>query len=135
MSWDAYLYDDRGHLEGEWNCTHNINGMARLALERAGYELPDSTRACSAIDPETGQWRDYPNGRGKVSWWDHLDGMSGTDGGAYLHTIIEQMEADPATFEAMNPENGWGSYAGFLEVLREMRAAVPEWPSRWEVNG
>lgn len=32
MSWDATLYDDRGHTEGEWNCTHNINRMANAVI-------------------------------------------------------------------------------------------------------
>jgi hypothetical protein len=27
MSWDAALYDDRGHVEGAWNYTHNTSCM------------------------------------------------------------------------------------------------------------
>lgn len=35
-----------------------------------------------------------------------------------LRTAIQTMEADPARFEAMNPENGWGSYATLVPRLR-----------------
>ena len=31
MSWDAFLIDDRGHVEGDWNYTHNINKMVHEA--------------------------------------------------------------------------------------------------------
>jgi hypothetical protein len=31
-SWTAYLTDDRGHDEGQWNYTHNCNGMANAIV-------------------------------------------------------------------------------------------------------
>lgn len=37
-----------------------------------------------------------------------------------LWLCIEALATDPEKFEAMNPENGWGSYDGLLEVLIKM---------------
>lgn len=97
MSWDAYLTDDRGHSEGDWNY--------------------------------------HPDGHGTVAWWEHLDGMTGPEGAAYLDVIVRGLEADPARFRQMNPPNGWGNYDDLLELLRKMRGAVPEWPTTWSASG
>ncbi len=108
MSWDAYLTDDRGHEEGHWDYTHNCNAMIRHAMGETATGDP---------------------------WWKHLDGLSGPEGAAFLHKIIRELQSDPMTYEAMNPPNGWGDYDGLLEVLMEMRSAVPEWPTTWSVSG
>jgi hypothetical protein len=135
MSWDAWLTDDRGHCEGDWNYTHNTSGMVYDALDRLGIELPADTRPCSARSPETGEWTQYPDGFGTIRWWEHLNGMSGPDGAAFLHKIIGVLRSDPVTYEAMNPANGWGTYEGLLKVLEDMRDCVPEWPCTWGANG
>lgn len=135
MSWDAHLTDDRGHTEGDWNYTHNTSRMIYAVLEDAGIVLPADTRPCQWLDREKGQWHYAPNGHGSVPWWDHLDGMSGPDGAAYLHLIIRGLEADPERFRAMNPPNGWGDYEGLLKILTEMRDRVPEWPTTWGASG
>jgi hypothetical protein len=123
MSWDAYLVDDRGHDEGSWNYTHNCNGMANLALD-AAYK-----QAASVFDevfcPEPG----------RLSWWKRLDGLEGPAGAELLNRIITNMESDPERYRALNPPNNWGDYDSFLKVLRDMRDAVPEWPTKWAVNG
>lgn len=116
MSWDVWLTDDRGHVEGDWNYTHNCNAMISAVLGDKVNETPETW------------WGDR-------SWWKILDGMPGPEGAALLDEIITGLEADPARFEAMNPENRWGSYSSLLAVLREMRAAVPEWPSTWGASG
>lgn len=107
MSWDADLYDDRGHCEGDWDYTHNCNRMANEVL---------------ADDSET--------------WWRRLNGMKGHDGAAFLTRIITGLEAEPDRFRAMNPENGWGDYDTFLKTLTDMRDRVPEnWPTVWSTSG
>lgn len=117
MSWDATLIcESCGSSVGEWNYTHNVNGMIRLAGIEAGV-LP-------ALDG------DRPS-----SWWRHLDGMPGPAGALMLAHIIEQLEADPQRFRGMNPANLWGHYDELLVVLREMRDAVPENLTRWSVGG
>lgn len=135
MSWNAYLIDDRGHYEGDWNYTSNCNGMINVALTEAGIKLPPDTTPCSWLDRSTGEWHDAPNGHGPVSWWQHLGGMSGPDGARYLDLIVRGLEADPARFEAMNPANGWGDRDSLVKLLTEMRDAVPEWPTAWSTSG
>lgn len=123
MSWDADLIDDRGHTEGEWNYTHNTNGMANAVLD------PEYKQR--SVGEEVFGFED----KGHVSWWMRLDGLSGPDGAALLNQIVVGLESDPDQFKAMNPSNGWGDYDSFLKVLKEMRSAVPEWPTEWKVSG
>lgn len=135
MSWNAYLHDDRGHLEGDWNYTHNTSRMIYDVLERAGFELAPSTRPCSTYDHDTKTWTSHPDGYGTISWYDHLDGLPGPEGAAYLDLIIRGLEADPGRYREMNPENGWGDYDSLLKTLCDMRSAVPEWPTAWSTSG
>lgn len=123
MSWDAYLYDDRGHLEGNWNYTHNCNGMVNLILD-PNYEQ-------RSVVEEVFCFKDKKH----VSWYKHLDGMSGPDGAAFLQKIITNLRTNPEKFIALNPPNGWGSYESFLEVLTNMRDRVPEYPTKWSTSG
>jgi hypothetical protein len=37
-----------------------------------------------------------------------------------LAAAIRALEADPATFEAMNPANGWGDYTGCVDALKQL---------------
>lgn len=111
MSWDASLECGTcGHEIRQWNYTHNCNRMANRVLTDIAHP-------------------------GDETWWKLLNGMSGPDGAAFLAKIIAGLEADPETFRAQNPENGWGSYDSFVKVLSEMRDAVPEARSTWRVWG
>lgn len=113
MSWDATLTDNYGDEIGDWNYTHNTSAMIYEALSRAGVALSKQER-----------------------WYTRLDGMWGTEGRTYLTTIVRQLEDEPATFKAMNPQNGWGDYDGLLRILREMRDRVPDdFATRWEAGG
>lgn len=47
-----------------------------------------------------------------------LTGKTGAEAQPILRRGIAAMEADPAPFEALNPSNGWGSYAGALKFLK-----------------
>jgi hypothetical protein len=122
VSWDAYLTDDRGHTEGDWNYTHNCNRMIGDAMATAGY--PEVKQCAGPLGPAIGP-----------AWWDRLDGLSGPEGAALLDHIIRALEAEPARFIAMNPDNGWGDYDSLVKVLCDMRDAVPEWPTTWSVSG
>lgn len=116
MSWTAELTDDRGHYEGDWGYTHNTNQAIDAVL---------NLKAKESYAPQVfGGF-----------WWIELDGMSGPDGAAYLQRIISGLEADPTRFRAMNPKNGWGGYDELLVCLRQMRDAVPEWPTTWSAEG
>lgn len=48
---------------------------------------------------------------------------------ADLEVAIKAMEADPATYRAMNPENGWGDYDGCLDFLKSIREACVTHPA------
>lgn len=39
-----------------------------------------------------------------------------------LQSAIASMEAEPGMYRAMNPSNGWGSYEGALQFLRDLEA-------------
>lgn len=41
---------------------------------------------------------------------------------------IRSMEESPAEYEAMNPSNGWGSYASQLDALRRLVVAFEAAP-------
>ncbi len=108
MSWDACLHDDRGHIEGDWNYTHNCNRAVNVALEVK---------------------------EGEETWWKQLDGMSGPDGASFLNRAIRAIEADWPRYEAMDPPNKWGNIRQLVGILTEMRNRVPEWPTVWSANG
>lgn len=50
-----------------------------------------------------------------------LDGVPTDVAALALTTVIERMEADPEGYQALNPSNRWGDYAGFLYALKELR--------------
>lgn len=133
MSWDIWLFDDRGHLEAEWNLTSNVGCMVSDALDVIGYVLPDDTRPCKWYDRETKTWHDAPNGHGTIHWLEELIKMNGAEGGAYISSILKQLQSDPERYEAMNPENGWGNYGQLCAMLQDMIKSIPEWPCRWEI--
>jgi hypothetical protein len=120
MSWDA-------DFDGEsWNYTHNINGMLAAAFEAmtgATTEPSDHPVLGPIIGP---------------TWYKRLDGMTGAQGAEYLGLIITGLEADPARYRAMNPDNGWGSYDGVLKTLRAMLEASRQAccdVRRWSASG
>jgi hypothetical protein len=41
----------------------------------------------------------------------------------YLNGGIRELEKDPDKFVAMEPENGWGTYEGFLSTLKVLLLA------------
>lgn len=49
-----------------------------------------------------------------------MDGMAAGDAAKVLRAGIAHMEAHAHDYEAMNPENGWGSFAGQLVALRRL---------------
>jgi hypothetical protein len=110
MSWDATLSSPCGRYIREWNYTSNTNRMVNAALT-------------------------FPHDSPSETWWRILDGLSGEAGRVFLQAIILELESDPERFRGMNPTNGWGDYDTLLIVLRDMRDAVPDWPTTWEVTG
>jgi len=122
MSWDAVLYDDRGHIEGDWNFTHNLNGAIAAALKAAGY---GDTEMCGG-----------PLGRAiGPAWYDRLNGMTGPDGARMLADARDEMVKNRDTYLPYNPDNGWGDVDAVCQVFSKMIASVPEWPTLWRCDG
>lgn len=122
MGWDATLRDDRGHVEGDWGYTHNVNRMIAAALEAAGH---GPTEQCDGpLGPIIGP-----------AWFARLDGMDGPDGARFLKVIADELDTNPAVYDEMNPANGWGDRAMLVLLLREMVKALPEWPCTWRADG
>ncbi|MFJ4828425.1 hypothetical protein ACIP79_00565 [Streptomyces sp. NPDC088747] len=57
-----------------------------------------------------------------------LDNKTAGDCLADLQRAVGAMEGDPATYEAMNPRNGWGTYEGASDYLRRLRDACAAYP-------
>jgi hypothetical protein len=45
-----------------------------------------------------------------------------------LNAAVDDMAANPAKYEALNPKNGWGEYRSALAFLRQFRDACAEHP-------
>lgn len=45
-----------------------------------------------------------------------------------LTKALETLKAEPGRFTALNPENGWGSYDGFVPWIERYLAACKEHP-------
>ena len=50
-------------------------------------------------------------------------GMSGKEALPFLVRGLDHMLRNKDEYEAMNPDNGWGSYSGAVELLQEMITA------------
>ena len=109
MSWNAYLDTPDGIHVGDWNYTHNTNGMIAAALKAAGHG--DTEQCGGPLGPAIGP-----------AWWKRLSGMSGRDSVAFLDAIITELTDHPDVYA---PMNGWGTRESLIGVLTEMRDAVP----------
>ena len=120
MSWDIYLWDDRGHQEGYWNYTHNTNTMVNEALRALDYEIKESNSSVAFII--------------KDDWLNLLDGMEGIEGAKLLQQIFKELRSNPQKYRQFDPPNGWGDYEGITRILEEMSTKIPEWPCKWEAH-
>jgi hypothetical protein len=51
-----------------------------------------------------------------------------TEAAGPIADAVRRMEADPDTYKAMNPENGWGDYEGAMKFLRDIADACARHP-------
>ena len=98
MSLDVYLKIDDTTVY-EANITHNVNGMAEAAGCYCELWRPDE------IGIEKGAQLIEPLKRS-------------------LMTLV----SDPVRFEAMNPDNGWGSYDGLVRFVTAYLKACIQHP-------
>ena len=91
--------DDNGTTVYRGNITHNLNHMADAAGLYVFLWRPDE---CGI---ETAHQLITP-----------------------LREGLSRLEADPATYEKLNPSNGWGDYDGLLRFVRGYLAACERYP-------
>lgn len=58
-----------------------------------------------------------------------IDGMSGSQASTMLEDAKDKMIDRKDELEKLNPENGWGSYDGFLEFINRVLDASKKYPS------
>lgn len=58
----------------------------------------------------------YPDDKHMVP----IEGMTGKKASEKLKYALKIMEEKPELFIKHNPENGWGSYEGFIEFLKKL---------------
>lgn len=62
---------------------------------------------------------------------DGINSLEGELAGTAIQTLrsgIAEMEDEPGKYKALNPENGWGSYEGALQFLRDILTACVRHP-------
>lgn len=89
-----------------------------------------------------------PDSRACVGWWNYtsncsgmwrhalggdigmadLDGKPAAEAGPLLSAAAERMQADPDTYKAMDPPNGWGDHVGAALFLGEIADACRTHP-------
>ncbi len=75
-------------------------------------------------------WHDiFPDDNGMVN----IDGMTGKGSLIKLNFALSQLIGGVEYFTKMNPENGWGSYAGFVEFIKNLINLAERYPDYiWE---
>lgn len=66
---------------------------------------------------------------GLVEWPYEVDDWVAEKLAHQLDFALNNLEADPKKYRAMNPSNGWGDYDSLLLVLREVREQCCKYPS------
>ena len=101
MSLDFYIRCDHCFSElGNYNCTHNLTAMA---AEAGIYEC---------------LW--HPKDI-KITTAQQMIPL--------LRDGLTKLEEDPERYRKLNPENGWGTYDGFLSFVRSVLSACEKFPN------
>lgn len=68
--------------------------------------------------------------------WTDYDGAPVSEFAGVIRGALDRMEGNPERFRALNPPNGWGTYEGALDVLRQMyRSCRLHLNGVWRANG
>lgn len=127
MSYDILFSIETGAGEcaevGSWNYTSNVSGMwtKALALPERPWMRDGERVVGRRYNHATGEWTSgVPLSEYGMRL---LDGAPASEAAA-----AERMEANPDDYLPMQPDNGWGDYAGALRTLQwcaEMAAKHP----------
>lgn len=99
MSLDVSLHAVRRTQVYDANITHNLAGMAKEAGVYLAMWQPDEIGISTAAELAE-----------------------------ILETGLAKLEAEPERFRAMNPPNGWGSYEGLVQFVRNYLQACRDNP-------
>jgi hypothetical protein len=64
----------------------------------------------------------------KEKGFKYLHGMSCKKALPIINEAIKDLVNNKKDYEELNPKNGWGSYEGLLQILREMRKVCEDYP-------
>jgi hypothetical protein len=103
MSLDVYLMATKPCSVYSANITHNVNTMAMAV------ELPNDLTLYDVM------WR--PDEHEMVYAKDIVD---------YLHAGWKDLVSNPEKYKKFNPLNGWGSYDGLVNFVKNYHAACME---------
>lgn len=109
------------------NYTANVSGMWAKALglpEKPWYR--DGERVIGRRPLPGGGWVSEP-----LNVWGLrlLHDAPSSEAAGVLAAAVERMRANPDDYRPWNPENGWGSYEGALELLEWMADMAREYPA------
>lgn len=61
--------------------------------------------------------------------WQMLDGLSADVVGLLMGRAVIELGKDPQRYRALQPDNGWGTYEGLIEWMREVLAVLDRHPT------
>ena len=92
-----------------WDIGIEVNG---IRFENADWNY---THNCNQMMREAG-----------YDWIYHLDGELVSETLPKFQAMLENLEANPEKYRAMNPENGWGDYDRLCTLWREILPRAKE---------
>ncbi len=112
------------------NITHNLNRMAHEAgIYTALWRPVELDPAAARRINEQEEAGNYHGPGGAFEIERNLPPVHARDLIQPLRDGLAKMQGDPERFKAFNPENGWGSYAGFVPWVADYLAACERWPN------
>lgn len=60
---------------------------------------------------------------------ENIEGMTGKDMGEALEEGLALLQADPERYKAFNPSNGWGTYEGLCDAVKQLLDACKQYPT------
>lgn len=128
MSLDVYLRAVRPTEVFSANVTHNLSKMAAAAgIYEALWRPAEMDPDRAARIKEQADAGNYHGAGGAYEIEGEVT-IYARDLIGPLTAGLERLRADPAKFEALNPDNGWGSYANFVPWVERYLMACREYP-------
>lgn len=134
----SYMEQEELDLVAEWLDKVDDTGLAdRLRALEHRKPFLESLYDSNYTYNVSGMWyKAFPlrDNEGQPTGIRGLDGLSGAEGAEALKAAVAYMVEHKTELEALNPENGWGSYDGALRLLREMLHYTEGYPEgTWHV--